>query len=152
MKSITLHLRNILFLAFLLIATGCEHVSVNEDDGCNTTFVDSDYPASTISFQNQVVPILANNSCSSMFCHGNEDSPPSNFLVTSAVNILGPGNRASAAGSCDVIRGNPDDSFLIKMLLGTVPGAPRMPMGGDPISTTELNTIRQWIIEGARDN
>ena len=87
-----------------------------------------------------------------MFCHGNEDSPPSNFLVTSAENLLGPGNEAAQLETCDVIRGNPDDSYLIQKLMGTASIGERMPLGGDAISNAELTTIRQWIIEGARDN
>ena len=141
-----------LVLTATLFFMGCEHVSVNEDFGCNTPFVESDFPAATVSFQNDVVPILANNSCSSMFCHGNEDSPPSNFLVTSAENLLGPGNEAAQLETCDVIRGNPDDSYLIQKLMGTASIGERMPLGGDAISNAELSTIRQWIIEGARDN
>lgn len=144
--------RTAFLVLFAIFYAGCEHVDNNEDVGCNTPFVESDFPASTVSFQNDVVPVLANNSCSSQFCHGNEDSPPSGYLVTSAVNMFGPGNRASADGSCNVVRGDPDNSFLIKMLEGTVPGAPRMPMGGDAISDADMNTIRQWITEGARDN
>ena len=142
----------IFVLLFALISVGCEHVSVNEDDGCNTVFVESDFPAATVSFQNDIVPILGNYSCSSGFCHGNEDSPPSNFLVLDAVSILGPGNEAAQLETCNVIRGNPDDSYLVQKLLGTAQIGERMPMGGDAIDTADLNTIRQWIIEGARNN
>ncbi len=152
MKSIRLTLRTLFALLFVFLYAGCEHVDNNEDVGCNTPYVASDYPASTVSFQNDILPILANNSCSSGFCHGNTDSPPSNFLVLDAVSIMGPGNRASAEDACDVVRGNPDESFIIRMLEGTVAGAPRMPMGGDPISDADMNTIRQWITEGAPDN
>ena len=143
---------NFFVLLFALLFVGCEHVSVNEDDGCNTVFVESDYPAATVSFQNDILPILANNSCSSPFCHGNADSPPSNFLVLDAVNILGPGNEAAQLETCDVVRGDPDGSYLVQKLMGTAQIGERMPLGGDAIPTADLNTIRQWITEGARDN
>ena len=148
----TLRLTHILILFFAIIISGCEHVSNNEDVGCDTPFVESDFPASTISFQTHVAPILANNSCSSQFCHGNADAPPSNFLVLDAISILGPGNEAAQLETCNVIRGNPDDSYLIKKLLGTAQIGERMPLGGDAISAADLNTIRLWITEGARDN
>ncbi len=152
MKFNALQIRNITLLTFFLLMTGCEHVSVNEDDGCNTTFVDSDYPASTISFQTHVAPIFANNSCSSQFCHGNSDSPPSNYLVLDAISVLGPGNEAAQLETCNVVRGDPDESYLIKKLMGTAQIGERMPLGGDAIPASDLNTIRQWIIEGARNN
>ncbi len=139
-----------LFVALAFM--GCEHVSDNEDVGCNIPFVESDYPAATVSFQNDILPIFANNSCSSQFCHGNEDSPPSNFLVLTAERVLGPGNEAAQLGTCDVTRGNPDESYIIKKLMGTAEIGERMPLGGDAIADSDLNTIRQWIIEGARDN
>lgn len=152
MKSIKFTLRSVFALVFVLLYAGCEHVDNNEDVGCNTPFVESDYPASTVSFQNDVLPIFANNSCSSGFCHGNTDSPPSNFLVLDAVSVLGPGNEAVQLETCNIIRGNPDESYLVKKLMGTAEIGERMPLGGDPIAAADLATIRQWITEGARDN
>jgi len=147
-----LFIRPLSFMLFCVFFAACEQVSANEDIGCNTPFVESDYPAPTISFQNDVVPVLANNSCSSQFCHGNSDSPPSNFLVLTAESMLGPGNEAAQLETCNVIRGNPDESYLIQKLLGTAQIGERMPLGGDAIPPADLTTIRQWIIEGARDN
>ena len=144
--------RKIYVLLFALLFVGCEHVSSNEDDGCNTVFVESDFPAETVSFTNDILPIFANNSCSSQFCHGNTDSPPSNFLVLDAISVLGPGNEAAQLETCNVVRGDPDGSYLIQKLLGTAQIGERMPLGGDAIPTADLNTIRQWIIEGARNN
>ena len=69
-----------------------------------------------------------------------------------AISILGPGNEAAQLNTCNVVRGNPDDSYLIQKLLGTAQIGERMPLGGDAVSTADINVIRQWIIEGARDN
>lgn len=137
---------------FVLLLTGCEHVDNNEEVGCVTPYVASDYPASTVSFQTDIVPILANNSCSSGFCHGNPDSPPSNFSVLTAEGLFGPGNEAAQLGTCNVIRGNPDDSYLIKKVMGTASIGERMPLGGDAISSADMNTLRQWITQGAPNN
>lgn len=144
-------------LALLVVATlfymGCEHVSANEDGGgCVTPYNASDYPASTVSFENDVKPILANNSCSSEFCHGASSSPPSNFSVNSAESIMGPGNEAAQLDTCDILRGDPDGSFLVMKLEGTASIGEQMPFGGTPLTSGELNTIRDWIAQGAPDN
>ena len=144
--------RYISLLSFATLFVGCEHVDDNEDVGCAIPYNASDYPASTISFQNDIVPILANNSCSSEFCHGNADSPPSNFSVLSAESLLGPGNEAAQLETCDIVRGNPDESYLVKKLAGTASIGERMPLGGSPVSSSDLATIRQWITEGAPNN
>jgi hypothetical protein len=139
-------------ILFVLLLTGCEHVDDNEDTGCVTPYVASDYPASTVSYQADIVPILANNSCNSEFCHGNPDAPPSNFSVLSAESLFGPGNEAAQLETCNIIRGNPDQSYVVKKLMGTATIGERMPLGGDPIPTADLASIRQWIVEGAPDN
>ncbi len=143
-----------LLIGAFVFLVGCEHVdSENGDEfSCDQPFVASDYPASTVSFQNDVVPILANNGCSSMFCHGG-DSPPSNYSVKTATDMLGPGNEALQLEECNITRGEPDNSYLIKKLEGA-PGiiGDRMPFGGGPMDPAELDVIRQWIVEGAPDN
>ncbi|MEZ4703408.1 MAG: hypothetical protein R2834_23965 [Rhodothermales bacterium] len=144
----------ILLAAVAVLSVGCEHVDADNGDelDCNTPFVASDYPAATVSFNNDIKPILAANACSSIFCHGGE-KPPSNFSVKTATDILGPGNEALQLEECNVTRGKPEESYLIKKLEGAagIIGE-RMPFGGGPIDPTQLETIRQWIIEGARDN
>jgi len=43
--------------------------------------------------------------------------------------------------------GQPDNSYLVQRIDGTV--TPRMPLGGAPLSTEEIDAIRQWILDGA---
>jgi mono/diheme cytochrome c family protein len=49
--------------------------------------------------------------------------------------------------------GNPDDSYLIRKLEGG-PGivGSQMPQGGPFLDQATINTIRQWITEGAQNN
>jgi len=56
-----------------------------------------------------------------------------------------------------VISGGGDAAAANSVLLNRVTGdlSPlllRMPLGGVPLTTTELNFIRFWIIEGAKNN
>jgi hypothetical protein len=43
--------------------------------------------------------------------------------------------------------GQPDNSYLVRRIEGTV--TPQMPFGGAPLSTEEIDAIRQWIADGA---
>ena len=149
------YLKGLTLIVFLILTGyGCEHVDANEGDdlACNIPYQASDYPASTISFSRDVAPILANNSCSSEFCHG-APTPPSNYSLLDAVSALGPGNEAVQLETCNITRGDPDNSYLIDKLTGA-PGiiGEQMPFGGAPLTAGELTTIRQWITEGAPDN
>lgn len=133
--------------------TGCDHINVDEEEGlvCDTPFNASDFPTPTVSFETDIVPILAANGCSSGFCHGNPNDPPSDFSVLSKTSILGPGAEAEQLDVCNVERGDPDNSYIVMKLMGS-PGiiGDRMPLGStDPIPPADLATIRQWITEGA---
>lgn len=49
-----------------------------------------------------------------------------------------------------VTPGNPAQSVLIKRLTGEVP--PQMPAGGQPLTRDQIQTITNWIQEGAKNN
>ncbi len=49
-----------------------------------------------------------------------------------------------------VVPGDPDNSLLIKRLEGTI--NPQMPLNLPPLSQPQIDTIRDWIAEGALDN
>lgn len=87
-----------------------------------------------------------------MFCHGG-NPPASGYSLLTAVDAMGPGQEAAQLEICNVVRGDPDGSYIIKKLMGAqgIIGN-RMPYGGDPIADAHLQKIRQWILEGARDN
>ncbi|MBI1923142.1 hypothetical protein HYR99_02715 [Candidatus Poribacteria bacterium] len=151
------HIKLIFLLALVTVsALSCGNDSPTEPEerrsSCNTAFNPNAFPAATISFKADILPIFEKNGCGSIFCHGST-TPQSGYSPFTAVGALGPGNEAKQLGTCNVIRGNPDESYLIKKLTGA-PGiiGNRMPEGGDPIDTADLLKIRQWITEGARDN
>lgn len=49
--------------------------------------------------------------------------------------------------------GNPEDSYLFMKITGAtgIVGS-RMPLGRSPLSSEEIETIRQWIEDGAQNN
>lgn len=143
-----------IILIFSLFIYSCNKSSNNpaapEPLDCNTNFNPNNFPSSTVSFQQDVFPIFQAHNCTSIDCHG---GGASSYSVSNAITVLGPGEESQQLGFCDVIRGNPDGSYLILKLINA-PGitGKQMPYDETPISDIELTVIRQWIIEGARDN
>jgi hypothetical protein len=44
----------------------------------------------------------------------------------------------------------PDQSYLIQKLEGTAAVGGQMPLGGTPLAQTDIDAIRQWIVDGAQ--
>jgi len=91
--------------------------------------------------------------CALPGCHATAVEP--HQLNLSAGQAYGNLVGISARANPDLLRvdpGNPDDSFLIVKLEGGPADkfrGLRMPLGGQPLSDTQIQTIRDWIIDGA---
>ena len=94
----------------------------------------------TVSFKNDIAPILVAN-CAS--CHGFGDRPSGRFDLASFSAMMRGGENGPP-----ILPGNPDESFLVKKLLGTG-GGQRMPRGRDPLDDAQMELITTWIQEGA---
>lgn len=99
----------------------------------------------TVNYSADVQPII-NAHCIS--CHASPANPDfGNLDLTSYDGVMdqtGP-NHAPV-----ITPGDPDNSYLVERIEGTIP--PQMPLVGAPLSSDQINTIRQWIDEGALDN
>src|SRR5580692_8175884 len=98
--------------------------------------------AAPVSFQKVIRPLLEDR-CA--MCHS-ADAKTSGFEVASVAALLKGGEKAGAA----VIPGKPDSSPLIQYLTGK--RQPRMPRELPALSAAEIGTIRNWIVEGAKDD
>jgi hypothetical protein len=109
-------------------------------------FAACDQPASSVpqdpSFATDVLPIL-NASCAG--CHSGS-APSGDYAVTTYSGVVSGGTDSIP----NVIPGAADSSRLYQRLIGAV--LPQMPLGGTPLDTIRLYTIRNWIDRGARDN
>jgi hypothetical protein len=93
-----------------------------------------------ISYANNIQPIFTAN-CAG--CH-----PPEQGLdLTSYQGLMAGGNGGPA-----VIVNDANNSLLVRMIEGTVPGRPQMPDGGPPLPQTQIDMIRAWINAGALNN
>ena len=96
-------------------------------------------PAATIDFNREVHSLLADR-C--LVCH-NQQKRSSGLSLGTYQDILTGGKTGAA-----IKPGNSAASLLVQRITGEI--APRMPLGGDPLSAREIAILRAWIDEGAR--
>jgi len=100
-------------------------------------------PPGAVTFSGSVQPIL-NRSCNAADCHGSVN-PGSDLELTSWANVIA-GSRFGEV----LIPFRADESHIITHMTGEA--LPRMPLSRDPLPDSEVETIRQWVAEGARDD
>jgi len=128
------------YLSFLILITFTLY-NCSKDTGP----VDDNQATENISFANDVQPIF-DQSCKS--CHpssGNLDLTAANSY-NQLVNV-----NASGYSAKRVVPGDPDNSVLYKKIDGSGAYGSNMPLGGN-LSAAQINTIKQWITEGAQNN
>ena len=95
-------------------------------------------PKQPVDFNRDIAPIFE-KSCAA--CH-NANMAQAKLRLDSEAAILAGGVSGPA-----IVPGKSGDSLLVKRILGTT-DAPRMPMGGAPLSAEQVQLIRRWIDEG----
>jgi predicted CxxxxCH...CXXCH cytochrome family protein len=117
--------------------TGCKDQNnpVYGDSPSNIVF-----PTRDVSYQTHVQPLF-DQACNSVSCHG-EGSHPSPLKLTDWGNtvLMTPGV---------VVIGKPDASTLVLRIQGN---GGIMPPTGNPLNQNQINGIRTWIVEGAKNN
>ena len=121
-----------------------------------TSVADTTQPA-TVSFQNDIFPLVlevgqGGYGCNNVSCHG---SPivSSNYAVSTYGEFVTPGDQATGLNICVVKPGDPDNSYLVWKLegRGEILGV-QMPQTGAKMTAGDLDLVKTWILEGARNN
>ncbi len=99
------------------------------------------FPMSGISYSQQVQPLF-DQACNQQACHGS--GTQSNPLVLASYG------QAVLTIPGIVVATKPDASVLVLRISGSV-GA-RMPPGEYPLNQNQIDGIRAWIVEGAKNN
>ena len=94
--------------------------------------------SSKVSFRQDVLPVF-DQSC--VNCHGGEGG----LYLDNYDHVMAGGEDGPV-----VIPGKPSQSMLVQKIDGT--SQPRMPLGGPPLPTGEINIIVTWVKEGAPNN
>ncbi|MGN6133914.1 MAG: DUF1549 domain-containing protein, partial [Aureliella sp.] len=95
-----------------------------------------------LSFARDVEPILR---AQCQGCH-QPAKPQGEFEMTNFARLLAGGESGSA-----IVPGKPDESYLVE-LITPVDGQAEMPKKAAPLAAAEIETIRQWIRQGAVDD
>lgn len=127
----------LLFLFSLLAATAAAAAADEpSDDGA----VDAPAP---VSFYHDIRPIFQAN------CYGCHQPAKTDgeYVMTSFEQLLDGGE----SGEYSVVPGEPDDSYLLEQITPSN-GEAEMPQKGEALSTTQIDLIARWILEGANDD
>ena len=124
---------------FLVSFDGCKDVNPGlalGDSPSNIVF-----PASNISYGRQVQPLF-DQTCALAGCH-DDGVHQSNLRLTSYANLI-----FQLPGI--VVAGKPDASTLVLSIQGG--SIDRMPPTTNRLNDNQINGIRAWIVEGAKNN
>ncbi|MAY84121.1 MAG: hypothetical protein CMP59_08310 [Flavobacteriales bacterium] len=113
----------------------------------STATVSDSCAGDTVYFQNTILPLL-NSNCSFSACHSSENTNRPDILEK-----YNPRNYATIMNSdkVDIDIGDPTKSGIYEVLVDDPPD--RMPRGAyGPLSAAEIESIRLWIEQGAKNN
>lgn len=132
-----------LLLVFLGLIVCLACTSNTEDLVSAPNEGEEENPITEVSYTNDVQPIF-NGTCTG--CHGSSGG----VNLTSFSKLMG--SNGNNYGDDLVVPNNADESGLVDKLEPSPDHGSRMPIGGSPLTSTQIQTIRTWINEGASNN
>lgn len=110
---------------------------------------DSD-PSVDVSFSRDIAGAIFSTAGSCLVCHvpGEVGEQSSGLDLSSYTTTISGGS----SGDQTVVAGAPCDSVLWQKVSPAPPFGARMPLGGAPLSDSQMTLLRDWIAEGALDN
>ncbi len=101
------------------------------------------FPDSNVSYGKHVQPLF-DQGCAFSGCHGPETFAEHGYALDSY------GNARARSGI--IVPFNPEGSILIQSVEGRAANVRRMPLGSDELTQNQINGLKKWISEGARNN
>jgi hypothetical protein len=119
-----------------------------------SSVADTTQPA-TVSYATQIVPFFDTSKygCSDQGCHNPQFPGATNYVMGTYAQLFEGGTEAGQVGLCVLKPGDPDSSYIIWKVEGHsgIQGV-RMPKTRPPMTASDLQLFRQWVLEGARNN
>ena len=139
---------------FVFVVFGCDTITTTPHSADCSSVADTTQPA-TVSYANDIAPLFAPNkyNCADMGCHASNLPGLTDYRMSSYSELFDIASEARQEGMCEIKPGDPDHSYIIWKLEGHpgIQGA-RMPKDRTPMTSDDLQLLRQWILEGARNN
>jgi hypothetical protein len=117
---------------------GCKGSGPAGPEGSPSTII---FPTSGVSYSHQVQPLF-DQACNASGCH-DSGTHQSDLVLTDYGHAV-----LTVPGV--VVPGKPDASTLVLRIQGSV--GVRMPPGAYPLNQNQIDGIRTWIAEGAKQN
>jgi WD40 repeat protein/mono/diheme cytochrome c family protein len=129
--------RSLRFAAGFCLSFALTHLATAAEESAEAT------PLSEVSYFRDVRPIFQRN------CHGCHQPAKAGgeFVMTDFEKMLAGGESENAA----IVAGDVSQSELLEMIT-PVDGKAKMPQNADPLATAEIDTIRKWIEQGAKND
>jgi WD40 repeat protein len=101
-------------------------------------------PTGPVSYYRDIRPLLA------LHCQGCHQpaKPMGGYVMTSHPDLLKAGDQSKPG----IVAGKPDKSFLLDQVIPGNDGKAEMPKNKDPLPARDIELLRRWIAEGARDD
>jgi len=96
-----------------------------------------------VSYQRDIEPLFARHCVG---CH-QDAKAQGQFVMTQYEKLL----VAGETGNASIVPGNPDGSYLVSQIT-PVDGVAEMPRQGKALASSEIDLIRRWIAEGAKND
>ena len=141
------HLSVALCVFWISVASGCssdDSPTSPNGSGSQTTKPDP-------SFASDIQEIFDRRGCSSAGCHGAAQSEGLDLRASNSFGELVNADATQTAGK-RVIPGDAAGSYLVVKLEGRQSTGGQMPLGGSPLNSTDLQNIKNWINQGAKNN
>ena len=123
------------FLVFSFIIYGCK-------DSITGSQLDSTViPASNVSYVKYIQPIFTLK-CANSGCHDDGTMAAGLSLTT----------WAGATNLQYVTKGHPDNSILVQSIEGLSGSSPMPPVGYPVLTANQIQGVKTWIAEGAKNN
>jgi WD40 repeat protein len=100
-------------------------------------------PATNVSYYQQIRPIFQAH-CQG--CH-QPAKPSGKYVMTAFDRMLAAGESGESA----IVPGKPDESYLVEQIT-PVNGQAKMPRGKKALTDAEVELVKRWIVEGAKDD
>ncbi len=101
------------------------------------------------SFATDIAPLIVGNNCLNSGCHGSGSISGGLSLGSGSYSDIR--NGAGLHGAIITVNNAASSNFYLK-LTSSPPFGSQMPLTGTKLSTTNLDKIRDWINQGAKDN